>query len=336
MKATAGWVCRWLPLVLICVVGSGEALAQELVVVLSSPKDAASADKLAELIREPFERVSAASLQSLPPTAAGGCRTRARVELHLDSAGRQVQLVRCRDATVLARQLDPAATAQTPYLGAFVAAELIAIDRELDAVEARAAPAPPPPVMREAAAGSGSAEPPRRSPIALQLRVGAELTLWGAPFDHAARPSVGLGVVLIPQQDTPAWFAELNVGLFARAEQQRAGESLALQRHDGALHAGLRFPVGPMRLAGFALLRASLTTSEYTAAITASDTFVRFGLGVGVQADMPLSRVFSVYLQAKLDVATSRSEYRVATQARLTDPASLLWVGLGLLLQLGP
>jgi hypothetical protein len=345
MKATTGWVLRVLcGLGLIWLMNSGEAFAQELVVVLSSDQDAASADKLAELIREPFTRVAAASLAELPPTAAGGCRTSARVELHLDSAARQVQLIRCRDATVLARGLDPEAASQTPYLGAFVAAELLAIDRELSAAETRA-PAvvteAPPPV----AAVSGSVPAPAPapelmpevpSPLELQLRAGAELTLWGAPFDHTVRPNLGVGVVVIPDDAVLAWFAELSFGLFALAEQARGRETLALTRHDGALHTGVRVALGPVQLAGFGLLRASLTSSEYTADIAVSDSFVRYGVGLGVQADMPLSRAFSVYLQAKFDVATSRSEYRVANQTRLTDPSSLLWVGLGLLLRVRP
>jgi hypothetical protein len=333
---------------LLCLVNSGEAFAQDLVVVLSSDQDAASADKLAELIREPFERVGAASLAALPPTAAGGCRTGARIELHLDSAARRVQLIRCRDATVLARGLDPEAASQTPYLGAFVAAELLAIDRELDAAETRAVQSEQPTASLPSpapAAVSGSEPTPappepipeQTSLIELQLRAGAELTLWGAPFDHTVRPNLGLRAVLTPDDAVLAWFAELSFGLFALAEQQRGGESLELQRHDGGLHSGLRVELGPVQLAGFALLRASLTSSEYTTAdVTVTDTFVRFGVGLGAQADVPLTRTFSVYLQAKFDVATSRSEYRVANQSRLTDPASLLWVGLGLLLRLRP
>jgi hypothetical protein len=102
------------------------------------------------------------------------------------------------------------------------------------------------------------------------------------------------------------------------------------------LHAGLYFPLGPLRLAGFALARMSVTHAEYRADLAATDTFVRFGIGAGVQADMPLGRTLSVYLRAKLDVATSRSEYRVAGQPWSTDPASLLWLGMGLLLRVRP
>jgi hypothetical protein len=174
------------------------------------------------------------------------------------------------------------------------------------------------------------------SAIELQLRAGAELTLWGAPFDHTVRPNLGLGVALGPADAVVAVFAELSFGLFALAEPQRGGESLALQRHDGALHAGVRVPVGPLYVAGFALLRASLTHAEYRADLMASDTYLRFGVGAGIQADMPLASVFSVYLQAKLDVATNRSEYLVATQSWGADPASLLWVGFGLLLRVRP
>ena len=337
MKASMGRLCRWISvpcwLALMAVLWAGGASAQELVVVVSSTQDNASADKLAELIHEPFERVSAASLESLPPPAAGGCRTQARIELHLDSLGQSVRLIRCRDATVLARGLDPEVVRQTPYLSAFVAAELIAVDRELQAVQQR----PQGPITPAAESGTSFA-PPQVPAVSAEwlLRAGAELALWGAPFEHAPRPNLGLGLALTPGGAVLAAFAELSVGAFAHAQPQRQEESLALSRHDGALHAGLRVPLGPLQLTCFALLRASLTRAEYRADLVVSDTQLRFGLGVGAQAELPLGSVFSLYLQTKLDVATSRSEYRVAGQRWLDDPASLLWVGLGLLLRVHP
>jgi hypothetical protein len=315
-----------------------------LVVVVSSPEDEASADKLAELIREPFARVASASAP--PPTAAAGCRTSARLELHLDSVGQAVRLVRCRDATVLARGLDPDAARQTPYLSAFVAAELLAINRELEAVEARSAEAlgsspelagPAPAADSGSGAAPAPAPPePARSLLELQLRAGAELTLWGAPFDHAVRPSFGFGLNVAPTSPAFAWVFELSVGLFALAEQKRMAELLALQRHDGQLQAGVRFLLGPLHVAGFALGRVSLTSAEYSADLQASSRDFRFGVGAGLEADMPLGASFAVYTQAKLDVATSRSEYRVPGRSSLRDPASLLWLGVGLLVRFSP
>ncbi|HET8932224.1 MAG TPA: hypothetical protein VFN67_02235, partial [Polyangiales bacterium] len=276
---------------------SAGAAAQDLVVVLSSPEDEASADKLAELIGEPFVRVQAASVQAAPPTAAEACRTQARLELHLDSVGRAVRLVRCGDATVLARGVDPEAARQTPYLSAFVAAELLAINRELEAASARSA-APPQPQAAEpppsAAAAVSSSAPavieverapaPALSAFALQVRAGAELTLWGAPFDHAVRPSFGLGVSYAPNTPAFAWIFELCAGLFATAESKSAGVSLALQRHDGELHAGARVRLGPLHLSGFALGRASLTNVELSADSLTSKNLVRLGVGAGIEA----------------------------------------------------
>lgn len=353
MKRTTWHVCRRGSAVLgLCVLGLTWALtlagasAQDLVVVLSSPEDEASADKLAELIPEPFARVQAASLPALPPTAAEACRTQARLELHLDSAGQAVRLLRCADATVLARGLDPEAARQTPYLSAFVAAELLAINRELEAVSARSSAPPQPeaaaPPAPAAAAVSGNATPPEVVPapapvlppsaFALQIRAGAELTIWGAPFDRVVRPSFGVGFSYAPSTPAFAWVFELSAGLFATSTH--AADLLELQRHDGELHAGVRLLVGPLHLSGFALGRASLTQVEYNAASPMSKSPVRFGLGAGIEADMPLAAGLAVYTQAKLDVATSQSEYRVATRPWPRDPFSLFWVGIGLLLRL--
>lgn len=348
MKRTT-W-CRCRGALALCVIGLTWALtlagasAQDLVVVLSSPEDEASADKLAELIPEPFARVQAASLPTTPPTAAEACRTQARLELHLDSVGQSVRLVRCGDATVLARGVDPEAARQTPYFSAFVAAELLAINRELEAASARSTAAPPQPEAAELpplapAAVSGSAAPPevvpapaRLSRFELQARAGAELTLWGAPFDRVVRPSFGVGFSYAPDSPAFAWVFELSAGLFASSTH--AADLLELTRHDGELHAGVRFLVGPLHLSGFALGRASVTQVEYSAASPTSKSPVRFGLGAGIEADMPLGAGFAVYTQAKLDVATSQSEYRVATRPWPRDPMSLFWVGIGLLLRL--
>lgn len=357
MKRTTWRGCRGCSLALgVCVLGltwalnSAGASAQDLVVVLSSPEDQASADKLAELIREPFERVDAASLPPLPPTAAEACRTRARLELSLDSVGQSVRLVRCSDATVLARGVDPDAARQTPYLSAFVAAELLAINRELEAVTARAAAGEQPVSETSQAqalpsavssspplAAAAEPEPTRvSSALALQMRAGAELTLWGAPFDHALRPSFGLGIGFRAKSLALAWVFELQVGLFAAAEQRRAAAVLELQRHDGELHAGARWRLGPLHVSAFALGRASLTRAEYSAEATTISYPVRFGLGAGLEADVPLSASFAVYTHVKLDVATSRSEYRIPGRSLVRDPTSLLWVGAGLLVRFSP
>jgi hypothetical protein len=350
--SVSGWLCA---LGLTWAMTPAGVCGQDLVVVLSSDADAASADKLAELIREPFQRVAASSLTVPQPAAAAGCRTAARLELSLDSVGQAVRLQRCRDATVLARGLDPEAVRQTPYLSAFVAAELLAINRELEAVEARAVTREeaPPSVAVTPQPSSGNsaspaadggeantstpAEPEPQGPFGVHARAGAELTLWGAPFDHAVRPSLGLGMTLVPTDAPLALLLELSAGLFALAEETRVNETLSLQRHDGSVHAGVRVPLGPLQLAGFALARASLTRAAYRTDIPqTTNSRVRYGLGIGAQAEMRLVARLSLYLQVKLDVATSQSQYRVATRELLRDPLTLLWVGLGLSLRLLP
>jgi hypothetical protein len=257
----------------------------------------------------------------------------------LDSEQHSVRLIRCREGTVLSRALDPVASSQTPYLGAFVAAELLAINRELDAVEARVtAPAPTSPsatpnVMPREPAPAPSQARPTDAGLAARIRGGAELTLWGAPFDHTVRPSLGFGLSL-PGPLASSFWIELCAGLWGRAELTRAMEQLKLTRHDAQLRAGLQRSLGVLRLSGFFLLRGSLTSARYQADAPVSNTRFRTGLGVGVEADVPIVSGFALYTQAVLDVATSRSDYLVAGQSWVHDPATLLWVGLGLAVHL--
>jgi hypothetical protein len=128
----------WAVLACVCAwpAAASTAWAQELSVVERSPEDRASADKLSELLREPVVRLHADSAAAQGADTAG-CTGSVKRALILDSALRVVRLVRCRDGTTLSRTLDPQAAARTPYQGAFIAAELLAIDRELEAVETR-------------------------------------------------------------------------------------------------------------------------------------------------------------------------------------------------------
>lgn len=366
---------------------AANASAQELVVVESSQQDRASVDKLAELLREPFERVSADSApagsvaaaepdatQRVAPSAsdapemtepshlrreppASACRTHARLELVLDSAQHVVKLTRCNDGTVLSRAIDPNAARETPYLGAFVAAELLAIQRELETTALDKASraqgtrpesvneSPSAPALAAPSTASGPAstvvpelvhEAQRPDRLQLQLRLGAELSLWGAPFDRVLRPSVSLGFT-IARAETSAWLIAVALSPFGvgRATLTRPGEQLQLRRRDGQLRIGIQQRLHPLRLAAFALGRASITTAEYANDTPASTTKLRVGVGAGVDAEVVLSQSFALYAQVVLDLATSRSDYQVAGVSWVRDPSSLLWIGLGLSLQLG-
>jgi hypothetical protein len=116
----------------------------------------------------------------------------------------------------------------------------------------------------------------------------------------------------------------------------RAAENLKLQRHELQLHAGVTYPLGPLRISGFALARGSLTRAQYSADVTTSSHYLRYGIGAGLEAEVPLTQSFSVYTELTLDVSTSRSDYRVADVSWVRDPSSLFWVGVGALLRLSP
>ena len=548
---------------------AGGVRAQSLAVVESSREDAASADKLSELLREPVLRVRPSGATGATG-ATTRCRSAARRELVLDNAAHVVRLVRCWNGSVLSRTLDPAAAARTAYLSAFIAAELLAIDRELEAVEAqkRATAKPgaaatngsPPAATAEAKSGAGPAtarsnparpDAPRadaaggdatrgdargaaradaargdtaqrdvsgtarsdaargevaggnvrgaaradamrsaadvppgeiargdargaaradaargdaarsdaargdvaggnvrgaaradamrsaadvppgeiargdargaaradaargdasradgagrdapgveggdagrgdaavggargadplgggasdaadavartgdtadldradvsaadsdRAParttahaaVGLRLGAGAELGLFGAPFELALRPSVALGMSLQPSAASVRWQLGLFVSAFGSAELQRGAQRLELSRSDAQLRCGVLYPVVPERLelGGFGFVRGALTTAQYTGETTASTTQARWGAGAGVEGELTLVAALALYVHVAVDLATSRSDYRVAGRSWLKDPAWLVSAGAGLAWRVTP
>ena len=110
------------------------AQAQDLLVLEASEQDHLAADKLQSLIKEPCARLGAEDLEGRDLSRGLGCTTEAKYELILDSAHDAVRLVRCQDGTVMTRAIDPQAARQTPYLAAFIAAELLSLNAELERV----------------------------------------------------------------------------------------------------------------------------------------------------------------------------------------------------------
>ncbi|HKP62737.1 MAG TPA: hypothetical protein VJV78_38640 [Polyangiales bacterium] len=314
---------------------ASNAAAQGVLVIEASQQDHAVADKLQELVSEPLERRGADSVAGLDLSYGLGCSTGARLELVLDSAHYAVRLVRCRDFSVLTRTIDPQAARDTPYLGAFVAAELLALDSELGStvVESRA---PPPPT---AAAVPGTGEAPKHQPTAapssiaqLRLRLGADWMFYGEPFAGGFRPNLGLGVAIDTGWSSFALLVEVHMAAFATAEVavETTGQPIELTRHDAQLRLGGLYGLGPVSLFGFLFARGSLSEAERGAF---SSSEVRWGVGAGAGAELPLVPWLLVYTNLIADLAITGGDYKLDGLSFATDPRGLLSWSAGLVLR---
>lgn len=317
-----GWVAVLLAL-------AAQVQAQDLQVVETSELDRVAADKLSELIPEPFTRVHDAGgvLRDQP---AELCHTREQIILILDVASQAVRLLRCRDATALTRTIDPDAARETPYLAAFIATELLSLNSELEdvRVEPLAAPARPPPPSPNEPPLPAVVETDRSSRL-LRLRVGAEAILYGPPFGGVPHPTLAVGVSFAREPEAVAWLFEIQLSAFAKGQQQTDAERISLTRHDGRVRVGVQWPLGPFALSGLLHLRGSLTQGAYSGRSGSSQSSLRLGLGAGVQGDLALASWIALYADAVADAATSRSDYRVGGVSRLRDPELIFSFSLG-------
>jgi hypothetical protein len=320
MKETQ-WRFAWLGAAALSLAWVASVQAEALKVVEVSASDHAAADKLAELVRPPFER-AAGTTASSREEARVHCAGPEQIVVVLDSAHDAVRLLRCRDGAVLNRAIDPAAARATPYLAAFIAAELIHLNAELKDVRVSPLPA--------SADNAGSAR--RSRLLELRLRAGIETLAVGSPFSAMPRPAFAAGLSVSPAPDALAWLVELQVSLLASSEQARASEQLSLQRNDARLRAGLLWPLGRLALLGALLLRGSVTHAQYRAdhQTPPSTAALRFGLGGGVGAELALTDWLYAYAEVQLDVATSRSDYRIHGVTWASDPRVAVSSGLGL------
>jgi hypothetical protein len=306
------------------------AAAQDVLVVEASVEDHAVANKLQELVSEPLERRSAESVAGLDLSRGLGCTTGARLELVLDSVHDAVRLVRCRDGSVLTRAIDPRAARDTPYVGAFVAAELLALDSELGSVVVEPRVTPPPPPAAGAAAASPQPPAAARSPVQRRLRLGAEAIVYGGPFAGAFRPTLGLGLAIDSGWAPLAWQLEIHVAAFGAGSVPVGQEQIELMRHDAQLRAGILYRLGPLSLSALVFGRGSLTDAELA---PYSNTQVRWGLGAGAGAELTLAAWALLYAELTADMATSRSDYQVDKVPLAQDPTWLVSCGVGLLLR---
>jgi hypothetical protein len=306
------------------------ARADELKVIEVSPEDHAAGDKLAELIREAFTRQARGD--ATPGEHPSSLCTKEReIILILDSAHDAVQLLRCRDGALLTRAIAPDAARETPYLAAFVAAELLDLNRELEDVRVQPLTAAERPQPIAAAA-----PPPLRSvesSARLLLSLGAEALLAGAPFRALPRPTFAVGLAFAHGPGTFSWLGELQVSLLAQAERQRGAEHLSLTRHDARLRAGLMHAFGPVALAALVHVRGSLTVADYTSAMENSQAPLRLGIGAGLLGTLDLADWALFYADASLELATSRTKYTVHGDIWAKDPELVVQCSLGLMLR---
>jgi len=331
MRLLGGWVS----LCVLCY--SPASAAQSLIVVEVSPEDAPAADKLQELVQEPFERRSATPEQAADASRGAGCPPGVRFELVLDGAHAAVRLVRCRDGTIMTRTLDPNAARDTPYLEAFVAAELLALNAELETVVI--APREPVRTATSPETSLQSPQPPAATPqpsaatprgrSRWRLGLGAQWLAVGKLFDGALRPQLDLGLAVGSDWPRLAWLLEVNLAILAHGKVGAGTEAIDLTRNDAQLRAGLVYASDRWSLLAFGLGRASLTSASHAGVATAT---LRWGLGAGAEIDVALLDWAYVYGNLVADLATSRSDYRVNGMGRARDPAVVLTCSLGVLL----
>jgi hypothetical protein len=300
------------------------ARARPLLVVEVSEADAAAAARLIELIAQPTERVRMAEASD-PLAALAIARSRGFEQaVILDSTNQRVQLLRCRDGTVLTRVVDPSASSAPSYVMAFVAVELIALSAQL---EANAPPPPPPPPAPEHSDQRGAGHLGLRA----QLRVGGELIWLGAPFAGSARPTIGAGLWLARLPKAPLWLiAELDCALLGSAEMLTPSGRIVWSRSDAALRAGVAYEFGRLAVIGFAQARAALTSVDFLGPGGAASRHFGWGAAAGVEADLRLTDWAVLYASTALDFAAVRSDYRVEGVRVAQDPAQLANVALGL------
>jgi hypothetical protein len=233
----------------------------------------------------------------------------------LDGAARRVHVVLARDGTVLTRVVEQEQASRAPYVMAFVAFELIALSAQLERGEPAAVRQDPLDL---------------RGGTRLDLRLGAELLWMGAPFLGNVRPALGVGAWFARSRESRLfWLAELECALLGQASVATSGGRIALARTDAGLRGGMAYALGRVALVGFVRARAALTSTEYLGPGGASSRRLTFGVGGGIEADVALTRWAALYASTALDLASSRSDYRVQGTSVVRDPPLLGNVALG-------
>jgi hypothetical protein len=124
------------------------------------------------------------------------------------------------------------------------------------------------------------------------------------------------------------------VAPLASAEVSRQSARVDLERGDVRLRLGGIYCFGVLSVSAAGFLRAALTQAEYVAVQRSQSAQLRWGLGLALQAELAVTNWLLPYVALLADVATSRSDYRVAGVPWTRDPTLLFGAGAGLLLRM--
>jgi hypothetical protein len=285
----------------------------ELLVLLVSAADEAAALLLPQLAPGPSRRVQSAEARD-PAVAQRTLReSGAARALVLDSAQRCVRVIE-RDGSVRTRLIegDP-----TPYLVAFVASELLALDQPKPAQAPTSSAAPPAPRRTLDFAAQLSADFARAYTTRWIVRPKLALGLWFlAPRTPRARPGFALEL---------AGPAHVEREL---AEQER----ISVWRWDMALRVGAALPFGRVRLLPSMHARAVVQRAHY-APLGSEERGVSLGLGVGFGVEVALLPWLGVCTGVELSAMPRRSAFMVHGEPALRESLLLVSASLGLVLQ---
>lgn len=305
-KSSAAAFACWL--VLACSWQLQTLQAQNLTMVLASDEDAPAADKLQALLEQPARRVR--STGAVADDVSAACREGGvEYALLLDGAHRLVQLLRCRDQTLLTRVVASAESPPAPNVSAFIASELLALGADLD----ERVPGP--------------------TRVSLRLRAAVELLTVAGLYAGAVRPDFEVGLGIAPARSRFGIFGELGAAPSASAQRAFAAGQLALTRSDFYADIGAGYAVGPMNVEAFGRLACALTSADYRADVTTSKSSLRWLAGVGVSVQVGWTDWLDFTVNALLAGALSRNDYRFEGQSLARDPAQLLQLSAGLLLR---
>lgn len=297
------------------------ALAQQ-VLVVADTDDAAAAERLVASLEEPAAR-AVASPRPADTLRARACREHdVAYVIALDGRGGVVHVVRCADATLVSRGLEPGLARQAPYAMAVVAEELLELIRTAPLATAPAALA----AARVAAPGTIAvrvrAGP---SPVTGALGLGV---LVAAGLDGTAAwaaPRLGADVVL-GRSRWPMWLAIglrfAPLGMRTYAVEDAAGTEIAFWRHEGALRLALGRDSGGSALvawaeAGVALVLASAATRD--GAELGHDRRLRALLAAGAELRYTLTGRLTIGLELGVGWSPKAVRYHVGGPPILED-----------------
>jgi hypothetical protein len=284
------------------------AHAQSLTLVLASAEDAPAADKLQALLEQPARRVRSSGAVADDVSAA--CRdSGVEYALLLDGAHRLVQLLRCRDQTLLTRVVASAESPPAPNVSAFIASELLALGADLDE------------------------RVPRPARVSLRLRAAVELLTAAGLYAGAVRPDFSVGLGVAPARSRFGVFGELGAAPSASARHDFSAGPLALTRSDVYANVGVGYALGLLQLEAFGRLACALTSADYRADVATSASSARWLAGFGVSVQVGWTDWLDLTVNAVLAGALSRNDYQFEGQSLARDPAQLLQLSAGLSLR---